>query len=155
MNERQKYAEAVHFANRMRDPAIDHAAFRYELSAFLSATRSLMQFALSDAQRVPGGRRWYESWVQKEPLIRFFRDQRDDNVHRAPVQVPRVFKVVVSEFLVVDEELELPHSHVTTDVTFRFSNWEGSESAIELIQRYLNILNELIIDGVQGGWLTE
>lgn len=153
MNERFKYGEASYFAGHLADPAIEYTKFRYELSAFLSASRSLLQFARHQVKQRRGGLEWYDSWVRKEPLIVFFRNQRNDNVHRSPVQVPRVFRKVVSDHITIGEDLRIPLTHVSTEVEYRFDSWPGPESAVELIQQYLVTLDRFLVVGVSEGWL--
>lgn len=49
MNERYKIGEAKYFLARMEESIRDRMAFRYNLSAFLSAARSVTQYAYEEA----------------------------------------------------------------------------------------------------------
>ena len=65
MHEDLKIAEAQHFLQELirsarRDPAVS----RYSVSAFLSAARSALQYALEEAKCKPGGQSWYDSSVK-------------------------------------------------------------------------------------------
>ena len=53
MREQDKIAEADHFLARMNQSP-EAPSFRYELSAFLSASRSALQYALEEAKTKPG-----------------------------------------------------------------------------------------------------
>src|SRR5271166_4284403 len=59
MHEYEKLEEARHFLERMRQAA-EPKAFQYELSAFLSAARSALQYALKEATTKTGGQKWYD-----------------------------------------------------------------------------------------------
>jgi hypothetical protein len=85
MHEREKIAEAEHFLTRMESTRNTPATFRRELSAFLTAARSVLQYANREACRRPGGQAWYDNAVAGHTLIAFFREERDTNVHAEPV----------------------------------------------------------------------
>lgn len=54
-NERSKLAEARYFYSRMRKEVDDREAFTCNLSAFLAAARSVLQYALKEAKTKTGG----------------------------------------------------------------------------------------------------
>ena len=84
MHEQHKLDEAQYFLDRLGQlPEPD--SFRYELSAFLSAARSALQYALEEAKTKPGGQAWYDAQVSGKTLVKFFRDKRDISIHRQPV----------------------------------------------------------------------
>ena len=85
MNERHKLEEARYFLQRMRDEHETPRHFRFELSAFLGAARSVLQYALEEAKGKAGGKRWYDQMVAQEPILTYFKDKRDANIHSAPV----------------------------------------------------------------------
>src|SRR5207249_2882101 len=66
MHEEGKLQEASHFLGQMRSSLEDPEVFRYNLSAFLSAGRSVAQYALKEAQTKPGGQVWYDRFVDWE-----------------------------------------------------------------------------------------
>ncbi len=84
MHEYEKLEEARHFLERMRQ-ATEPKGFQYELSAFLSAARSALQYALEEAKSKTGGQKWYDDAVKSLPLVSFFKEKRDLSVHEAPV----------------------------------------------------------------------
>lgn len=55
MYEQEKLDEARYFLSQMAMSADQPRAFRYELSAFLSAARSALQYALDEARAKVGG----------------------------------------------------------------------------------------------------
>ncbi len=50
MYEKDKIIEAEYFYSRMSQEQNDRDAFRHNLSAFLSAARSVLQYALKEAE---------------------------------------------------------------------------------------------------------
>jgi len=85
MNEEVKLREARYFLDRMEAERHDPERFRFNLSAFLSAARSAAQYALNEASGKGAGRRWYDSFLKKAPLIAFFTSERNANIHDRPV----------------------------------------------------------------------
>lgn len=74
-------------------------AFRFSLSAFLTAIRSPLQYIYSDA--VPSSRRpppdppiptngpmlaWYEAKMRQSEVLRFFKLERDREIHERPTK---------------------------------------------------------------------
>jgi hypothetical protein len=84
MHEEYKLNEAQYFLKRMRAERDNRTAFRFELSAFLGATRSVLQYARKEAKGKPGGPGWYDRAVKAERLLAFFKDKRDTNIHTTP-----------------------------------------------------------------------
>jgi len=95
MYEAQKLKEARYFLGEMNAKVRDRNAFIHCLSAFLSASRSVAQYALKEAQKKPNGQAWYDGEVQvaKRPQMSLFKDERDINIHTKPVGPKAVFEV--------------------------------------------------------------
>jgi hypothetical protein len=62
MNERYKIGETKFFLARMEESLHDRQAFRYYLSAFLTAARSVLQYAREES-RSKGRQQWYDETV--------------------------------------------------------------------------------------------
>jgi len=71
MNERRKLAEGERFLDHLRNTkfdgsgGFDRAALEDYLSAFVSAARSVLQYALKEASTHAGGQQWYQDALQK------------------------------------------------------------------------------------------
>ncbi len=63
MREASKLGEAEYFLSEMARVYENHRLFQYNLSAFLSAARSVLQYACKEATSRPGGQAWYEKQV--------------------------------------------------------------------------------------------
>jgi hypothetical protein len=82
MHEDSKIAEAEHFLGKLN--SADHEHVRFELSAFLTAARSALQYALEEAQTKAGGKAWYDREVKADSVVAFLKQKRE-NIHERPV----------------------------------------------------------------------
>jgi hypothetical protein len=83
----------------------DRQRFEFNLSAFLSAARSVLQYGLLEAERRPGGKVWYDVYVAARPILAFFKDKRDISIHKQPVRPAAHVAVTVTETVVVSESV--------------------------------------------------
>src|SRR2546425_8857182 len=97
MYEDEKLEEATYFLGQMRSFLEDPKVFRFNLSAFLSAARSIAQYALKEAQSKPGGQAWYDAFVRQDRFIRFFASKRDANIHEQIVQLDGQVDIYVKD----------------------------------------------------------
>jgi hypothetical protein len=93
MHEARKLKEAWFFLGEMNTRERDPSAFIHLLSGFLSAARSVAQYAHKEATAKAGGQAWYDAEVAKRPLIGYFKTERDVNIHTKPVDPKAVWKV--------------------------------------------------------------
>jgi len=94
MNEKHKLAEALYFLSHLGPSSLDPQEYSFELSAFLTAARSVLQYAHKEAISKPGGQVWYERHVQNK-AIEYFKDKRDVSIHTEPVVPNKQISVVV------------------------------------------------------------
>jgi hypothetical protein len=84
--------EARYLLERMRETAPDHEAFAYNLSAFLSAARSVTFLLQKEFAHRPGCNKW---WVGERQRIRgdqrmiLFNDKRVEALHIRPAALVR------------------------------------------------------------------
>lgn len=172
MHENAKLDEARYFYTRMCQEAGNKLPFCYNLSAFLSAARSVLQYALEEA--MCGNKQcWYDQHMKKCKTLTFFKDRRDFNIHAAPVEVlQRVcaevqfsWSVLLSESVQVhgstspdsSEETEkqaLPSRPTPQPVQYSFQEWSGHEDVLTLCTTYLQELEEIVDEGIRLGILT-
>lgn len=60
MNEQHKLTEALYFLSHLGPSSLDPQEYSFELSAFLTAARSVLQYARKEAITKPGGQEWYD-----------------------------------------------------------------------------------------------
>lgn len=81
-----KLLEARYFIEQMISNEAHHLPFKYNLSAFLSASRSVMQLLHAKGFSVQGFQAWYDQQML-DPLLRFFRNTRDFSVHEGQLSL--------------------------------------------------------------------
>lgn len=180
MHETAKLQEAHHFCSQLikaQDDLSSADVFKYNLSAFLSAARSVVQYAHEEATLKSGGQRWYDEAVRLNKVIAFFKDKRDINIHQKPVHVKQDIALKFSETLhlsaslnivVRDAEGNIKETRTVSDEApspasfqppiienrYRFNDWPGSEDVVNLCRLYLTELESLVTEGCRQGWLT-
>src|SRR5437773_1982245 len=124
MHERAKLTEASHFLERMHAERGYPAGFTLELSAFMGAARSVLQYAGREAKLKPGGQQWYDQ-TMANPLLCFFRDMRNNSIHEVPLKPVTKMTTEVACFLNLgdgDDEIMIPYPHSTSFYRYEFQN---------------------------------
>jgi len=175
MNEKKKLEESRYFLSKMERAQDETFEFKCNLSAFLSASRSVLQYAHEETKDTKSKVKWYESTVSKEPILKFFKDKRDINIHQQPISpsakttigIHRTVNISASVSVVVkDKEGNIKSEYhskpsqtppkmkppeTTKTVTYYFSDWTGDEDVITLCKKYLDKLEKLVNDGIRQG----
>lgn len=177
MYEQEKLKEAKYFFNRMRAVTDEPESFHFELSAFLSSARSILQYGNEEAKTKSGGQAWYDRQVSGNNILKHFKDKRDINIHTEPVKANRQVSVTLTEHMHISESLRIEiqredgsvevREHIepspvpeskpddsTITIKYVFSDWSGTEDVIELCEKYINALEAFINDGQASGFLT-
>lgn len=177
MNEQRKLDEATFFLTKMREVADNPVEFEHYLSAFLSASRSVLQYALEEAKTKSGGQRWYDAQVSGDAALWFFKDKRDVNIHVRPLgvmhEVTLTEKVTlnISESLRIeshgsDGRLEVLETHIapeaitsqrsesTVKVKFTFPDWAGDHDVVSVCHDYLDKLTVFVGNAMGAGMIT-
>jgi hypothetical protein len=155
MHERSKLAEARHFLDRMYQEHSDPVAFARELSAFMAAGRSVLQYALKEAKSKSGGQKWYDQEMAN-PLFIFFKDLRDASIHDTPVTPLIKMEDTRAPMLNIgddEEEMWIPHEHNTTTHHYEFQGRSGEE-VLDVSREYLTALEKLVEGGGRAGFIT-
>jgi hypothetical protein len=179
MHESEKISEARYFHSRMLSSVRDRDGFRFNLSAFLSAARSVLQYALKEAQGKKHGQAWYDSQLNAHPIAGFFRDKRDVNIPAEPVSLQGNVSVQIHDSLHLSASLSFeqsdPQGNVvhegrsepepnpptaselssTVETRYVFDDWNGSEDVPTLCARYLDELESIVADGRAKGFLSD
>lgn len=181
MHEQNKLAEAEYFLGRMRETQNDPQAFDFNLSAFLAASRSVLQYAREDA-KAKGSQVWYDEAIRAaDPSVAFLGEKRNISIHSQPVRPARHIHVELHDRLSLTAELstvvirrdgsreeevvqsgaadrpQAPMPDQPPVVTFahRFADWTGPEDVLTLAGRYLEALQRIVRDGLDRGVLSE
>ncbi|MCX5919602.1 MAG: hypothetical protein NTX30_23380 [Deltaproteobacteria bacterium] len=180
MKEQEKLDEAEYFYQRMIVEQNNQLYFKYNLSAFLSAARSVLQYAAKDVDPAntpsarPGAKAWYDCKITSSIILPFFRDTRDVNIHRSPVspksnttlQVDDLFHAHFIDHVslngqapaetppppavVREKELKPP----PPPPEYKFTDWSGTEDVPTLCRKYLGELEQFIKEGVSLGYIS-
>ena len=89
MHEARKLDETAYFLDRMVALQNARQELVWNLSAFLTAARTVAQYAREEATPKPGGQAWYDAAVAMHRSIKFFRCKRNLNIHLEPVEPQR------------------------------------------------------------------
>jgi hypothetical protein len=181
MNEQAKLDEAQFFLARLRETSADDSLpMRCYLSAFLSAARSVLQYACEEAKTKPCGQGWYQGAVGARQVVGFFKEKRDVNIHQQRPAVPHRRTVIESTttvriaapvtILIKDEAGHLLRHHRVNPSQLRstkqpnparvttilvFEGWNGPEDLLTLAAAYVKELEAIVADGQKQGVLTK
>jgi len=89
---REKLNEAKYFLNQMIEKQADRDGFKYNLSAFLTAARSVTWFMQNEFGKKRGFKVWYakkQTEMKNDEIMRFLNEKRVKTIHRKPID-PRV-----------------------------------------------------------------
>lgn len=87
-NTRDKLKEAKHFLEEMKRVSHDSDKFRYELTAFLAASRSVTQIMQKEFSEKSGFTSWYaqkQKDMESNPTLKYLHRQRSITFHERPV----------------------------------------------------------------------
>ncbi|MEO0124004.1 MAG: hypothetical protein ABIL69_08400 [candidate division WOR-3 bacterium] len=112
-NTRFKLEEAKYFLKRLADEVATCEPFKYNLSAFLSAGRSVTFVMQTEFSSVPEFKEWYDE-KQKElnsdPLMKLMNDKRRVTIHQKPIQPRSKIDVFLkSTITITDHLVEILH----------------------------------------------
>ena len=87
-NTRDKLNEAKHFLEEMKRVSSNPDRFRYELTAFLAASRSITQIMQKEFKRKTRFNGWYKQKqreMKNSPILKYLHRQRTISYHEHPV----------------------------------------------------------------------
>jgi len=176
MYELEKIKEAEYFYCQMIKEKDNRDNLKFNLSAFLSSARSVLQYAYKEVKDKNGGPSWYNSQVSNNKALTFFKDKRDINIHTEPVSVKRDIAIHLSETIhigdpvlmtVKDKEGNVKSQsrsylqpfksavdNKMVEIKYIFEDWVGDEDMFFICQEYLKELKAVVEDGKNRGLLT-
>lgn len=143
----RKLAEAGYFLGQMQANEEFDEPFRYNLSAFLTAARSVLQFAQKEVEGAPG-QSWYEGLMQKD-LLRYMKGVRDDNIHAKSVDLGITFR---EELTLVVGDVEGAWGPPRSSVQRHFRD-RDDERIVQLCKSYLKHLWEFVTEGAGKAYI--
>lgn len=182
MNEQKKLREAQYFLEQMQRTEMhdDVETFGFLFSAYLSAARSVLQYASSAAVK-SRRQQWYDKHFGNSKWCKCFKEIRDGNIHeRPPIQDLKETHHINGEFkfaggivrdirvghggtmngAYLERVTELDENGQTNGTTTRYmvTFTEGrillNEPLIDACEEYLKDIDGIVMDGMQEGVLT-
>lgn len=176
----QKLKEAEFFYNQMVEVQDNRDQFRFYLSSFLSASRSVLQYAFEETNlgknpnAKPGAQKWHQDAVTNSRFISYLKDVRDDNIHISPIDPRAHIGIKFTEVIGLGESLSasingekqitVPEKHkailvskgIPPEVTYKyvFDNWPESEDVIQVCRMYLDELESFVKEGIAKGFIS-
>lgn len=105
-----KLLEAKYFLERMAENQSTQDAFKYNLSAFLAAARSVTAIMQKEFDKVFGFKDWYEeiqATLQSDDAMRLLRDKRDITIHQQPVRPRAHVNVSITERIALSDSMSI------------------------------------------------
>ena len=173
MDAQQKYDETEYFLEMMKENIEDRQKFRYNLSAFVSAARSVTFVLQKEFSKNPKFDKWYcekQMQMRSDKLFKFFKDKRDYVIHKkgtidtraeisTAINLPMTASVSFEATVIkADGTIEngkhseppaepkfTPKSNDTEETKWFFKDWsEPDEDAIALCARYIRELKIIV-----------
>ena len=107
---KEKLLEAKYFLERMIEKQIDRDAFKYNLSAFLAAARSVTSFMQTEFGKVSGFKEWYakkRTEMQSDETMKLLNNKRVMTIHQQPVSPLAQVSVNICERVPISDSLSI------------------------------------------------
>lgn len=178
MHEQSKLQEAQHFYVELQRSLENRTRFKHNLSAFLTASRSVLQYVEREVKTKQGGKAWYDKRIAAKAILGYFKHKRDIEVHQEPVKPKLTLTIGVDGNIGLSGALSIirrdkngniletysspesqiqaqqPSGEPTVSYRYSFKDWSGSEDIPTLALLYLQELESFVNEGVQKGYLT-
>lgn len=110
-----KFSEAQFFLRLMNQNIEDVQHFRYYLSAFLSASRTVLLIWTHEKKKNERFWNWFNQVFEKVPLLKFLKDARDDNSHEGKL-VLATGDLYSIEMIEVIDGRHIPRGSIKTSI---------------------------------------
>ncbi len=164
-NTRDKLNEAKYFLEEMKRVASDTSQFRYELTAFLAASRSVTQIMQKEFTEKSGFSDWYarkQKEMENNPILKYLHRQRAITYHERPVlsypirvtdQISDNAGMQVtlmgtgSSLSLSSGYIDFPVIQPTTKIRYYFDDIpEKEKDVVTICQEALNALKAIVIE---------
>lgn len=164
--QRSKQKEAKFFYDKMVEARNigNYEHLKHYISAFVNAARTIQQFTHKDAEMC-GKENEYQELVRGNAVFQFFRRIRNDNIHEKLIETSRIGSSSMSGRLIVNtpetseeqlatfqkEAKEKELAEIKTEIHYYFEEWDGPEDVFTLAEKYLDQLDDFILDAERRG----
>lgn len=111
---REKLLEAKYFFECMKENQSDRDAFKYNLSAFLAAARSVTLIMEKEFDKVPGFKEWYgeeQAEMRSDKAMRLLNAKRVMTIHQQPVRPHAHVNIGISEHILLSDSVSVVVTH--------------------------------------------
>lgn len=159
---RDKLNEAKYFLDELRRVSSDPDKFRYELTAFLSANRSITLIMQKEFSEKTGFPEWYEKKqceMMRNPTLKYLNTQRVITFHIRPVisrpvtsvaQNPMGMRVVLTGTSTSQSYstvfVTLPPVQSETKITYYFDDISEDKDVITLCQEAVAAIEPIVTE---------
>ena len=178
MSKKAKIKEAEYFLARMKEEHDNRESFDFNLSAFLSAARSVLQYAGKEAKAKKGGQQWHDNWISASPILKFFKCKRNINIHDEPVKPSAHFHDTITDTVYISGSISIvhkdkdgkiiseysseppkvkpkkPETSIEQKVMYKLSDWTGDEDVLTLCKKYIQELEKVVKNGMSKEFIT-
>ena len=105
-NTRDRLLEAKYFLERMMEKQSYRDAFKYNLSAFLSAARSVTLIMQKEFNNKPGFAEWYcsqQAKMKADRTMKILCKERNITIHQQPIHPQAHIKASIAEHITITE----------------------------------------------------
>ena len=113
-NTRNKLEEAKYFLLRMVEVVTNRTYFKHNLSAFLSAARSVTLIMQNEFDKIDGFKEWYirkQNQMSTDPGMHLMNKKRVMTIHQKPVKPRGQIDVSVKEIITITEHVVAVLTH--------------------------------------------
>lgn len=107
---RDKLLESKYFLERMTETQSNRDTFKYNLSAFLAAARSVTAVMQKEFDKISGFKGWYkeiQAKLQCDDTTRLLKNKRDITIHRQPVRLHAHVNVSITERVALSDSMSI------------------------------------------------
>jgi len=143
-----KFQEAEFFLEKVETETASVPHLKYYISAFLSASRSVLQYIYDEVKDTPNHLSWYKK--SSTQITKFMKCIRDDNIHYEPISLNGEMIAHVPPINLNTFEAE---GEGFIEIKFWFPDWKGTEEGKLLCKKYLEDINNILDEGKQLNYL--
>jgi len=107
---KEKLSEAEYFLKRMIENQTERDAFKFNLSAFLAAFRSVTMIMQKEFSKYPGFAAWYKTHQDKmkaDDKMKLLNTKRTMTIHQQPVRPRAHINEIVTEHITLTESVPI------------------------------------------------
>jgi len=114
-NTREKLLEAKYFLEHMKVNQSNRDAFKYNLSAFLAASRSVTLIMQKEFSKLPCFQEWYKK-KQFDETMKLLNDKRVKTIHHEPVRPQAHVAISVMDYIGFSDSVSIKITHANGTV---------------------------------------